>query len=177
MPAPTARARRARLLASLLVLAALGVASYLWLTRKPAANSGRRTSPPALELTTIDGARWTLAALRGKVVLIDFWATWCGPCRDEIPKLVELQRSRAARGLQLLGISMDDDPATVQTFYRELKLNYPVAMGDVALAERFGGVLGLPAKFMIDRHGRMVGRSQARDIAELARELDALMQE
>lgn len=177
MPARSARARRAWFLASLLVLAVLGVTSYLLLTRRPAAISGKRTSPPALELTTLDGARWTLAALRGKVVLIDFWATWCGPCRDEMPKLVELQRSRAARGLQLLGISMDDDPAKVQSFCRELKLNYPVAMGDVALAERFGGVLGLPAKFLIDRDGRMVGRSQARDIAELARELDQLLEE
>ena len=177
MPARPARARRACVLSAVLVLAALGAASYLMSARTPAAIGGERTSPPALELTAIDGARWTLGALRGKVVLIDFWATWCGPCRDEIPKLVELQRSRAGRGLQLLGISMDDDPAKVHSFYRELKMNYPVAMGDVALAERFGGVLGLPAKFVIDRHGRMVGRSHARDIAELARELDQLLQE
>jgi cytochrome c biogenesis protein CcmG/thiol:disulfide interchange protein DsbE len=177
MSARPARVRRTWLLWGLLVLAALGAASYLLSTRTPAAISGTRTSPPALELNAIDGTRVTLAKLRGKVVLIDFWATWCGPCREEIPRLVELQRSRASRGLQLLGISMDDDSATVQRFYSELHMNYPVVMGDVALAERFGGVLGLPVKFLIDRDGRMVGRSHAHDIEELARELDPLLQE
>jgi thiol-disulfide isomerase/thioredoxin len=137
----------------------------------------QRKPAPELQLTTLDGASLTLSALRGKVVLIDFWATWCGPCRDEAPKLVELQREYGPRGVQLVGISMDDDAEKVKAFYREWHMNYPVALGEAAVGERFGGVLGLPAKFLVDKQGRLLGRLDTGDPAQLRPELDRLLAE
>ncbi len=144
------------------------------------ARAVRDAGPPApdFSLVTIDGAPLSLAALRGKVVLVDFWATWCGPCRDEVPHLIDLQRTYASRGVELVGISMDDSAAPVKSFYDQLHMNYPVALGDAALAERFGGVLGLPVKFLIDRAGRIAHKHVGPvEPATLARELDELLAE
>ncbi|MCA9677435.1 MAG: TlpA family protein disulfide reductase [Kofleriaceae bacterium] len=137
-----------------------------------------RPPAPAIALTGLDGAPIDLAALRGKVVVVDFWATWCEPCRDEIPQLIALQRELGPRGVQLVGISMDDTIDDVRAFDRDVHLNYPVGLGDAALGERFGGVLGLPAKFLIDRDGRIADRRVGPvDTAELARALRALLAE
>ncbi len=108
---------------------------------------------PEFVRTDLDHKRLDLNAYRGKVVLLNFWATWCAPCQVEMPSFVAWQRKYGQRGLQVIGISMDDDPALVRQAYRKLKLNYPVAMGDVKLGDLYGGVLGLPITFLIDRHG------------------------
>jgi len=113
------------------------------------------TSVPDFTVTTIDGKKLSLSEYKGKVVLLDFWATWCTPCREEIPHFVEMQNQYGARGFQVIGISMDDDDGPVKKFYEEFKMNYPVAVGDDKLAEKFGGVLGLPVNFLIDREGRI----------------------
>ncbi|MGC9158841.1 MAG: TlpA family protein disulfide reductase [Terracidiphilus sp.] len=94
-----------------------------------------------------------LGAYRGKVVLLDFWASWCAPCLVEMPHFASWQRQYGPRGLQVIGVSMDDDPATALRIYKRQKLNYPVVMGDARLGERYGGVLGLPLTFLIDRQG------------------------
>jgi cytochrome c biogenesis protein CcmG, thiol:disulfide interchange protein DsbE len=170
-------AGRSRTLLTGAALAALGIAGY-WTYVRRHDQERERAFAPVFTLTTLDGAPLRLEALRGKVVLIDFWATWCGPCRDEIPELGELNRIYGPRGVQVVGISMDDDAAPVRAFYRELHMNYPVALGDAALAQRFGGVLGLPVKFLIDRKGRIAGRHDgAMDSATLARELSTLLSE
>ena len=119
-----------------------------------------------------------LTDFRGKVVLLDYWATWCAPCKIEVPHLVELQKKYGPEGLQIVGISMDDDSATVRTFAREFAINYPVALGNAQLAQAYGGVLGLPVAFLIDRNGRIVKRMDGdaklqgldREIGELIRE-------
>jgi cytochrome c biogenesis protein CcmG, thiol:disulfide interchange protein DsbE len=110
---------------------------------------------PDFTLTDLDGHKLTLSDYRGKVVLLDFWATWCGPCRTEIPHFVEMQNKYGPQGFQVIGISMDDDAKPVHGFAQQYKLNYPIAVGDDKLADRFGGVMGLPVNFIIDRQGRI----------------------
>lgn len=113
------------------------------------------TKAPEFVRTDLEHTRLDLNAYRGKVVLLNFWATWCAPCQVEMPTFVAWQNKYGAQGLQIVGVSMDDDPAPVRAAYRKLKLNYPVAMGDVKLGNLYGGVLGLPITFLIDRHGEI----------------------
>jgi cytochrome c biogenesis protein CcmG, thiol:disulfide interchange protein DsbE len=109
-----------------------------------------------------------LADYRGKVVLLNFWATWCAPCLLEMPHFVEWQNRYGAQGLQVLGVSMDDDESPVRSLDKKLRLNYPVTMGDVKLGELYGGILGLPVTYLIDRKGviraRFEGETELRKI-------------
>jgi cytochrome c biogenesis protein CcmG/thiol:disulfide interchange protein DsbE len=119
-----------------------------------------RKKAPEFVRHDLDRKRLDLKAYRGKVVLLNFWATWCAPCQVEMPSFVAWQRTYGPRGLQVIGISMDDDPALVREASDKLKLNYPVAMGDVKLGDLYGGVLGLPMTFLIDRHGEIKAKYQ-----------------
>ncbi len=131
---------------------------------------------PSFSLTDIEGRRLDLASYRGKVVLLDFWATWCAPCREVIPRFVAWQKEYGPRGLQVIGISLDDSPVPVRRFAKELHLNYPVAVGNAALAERYGGILGLPVAFVIDREGRIVSRhSGGANPDAIRREIERLL--
>ena len=122
---------------------------------KPKA-SASGNSAPDFTLTDIDGKKLSLSDYKGKVVLLDFWATWCTPCGEEIPHFVEMQQKYGSQGFQVVGISMDDDAKPVRDFYQKYKMNYPVAVGDDKLAQNFGGVMGLPVNIVIDREGRIV---------------------
>lgn len=113
---------------------------------------------PELSLTDLGGKKLELSSYRGKVVILDFWATWCELCRTEIPRFVDLQNKYRDRGLQIIGISLDDDPKPVRSFYQQFNMNYPVAVGDANVAERYGGILGLPVSFVIDRDGRICAK-------------------
>jgi cytochrome c biogenesis protein CcmG, thiol:disulfide interchange protein DsbE len=117
-----------------------------------------RSLAPEFSLTDLGGKKLKLSSYRGKIVVLDFWATWCTPCRAEIPRLMDLQNKYGDQGLQIIGISLDDDPKAVPVFYRQLKIDYPVAIGDARLAERFGRILGLPVNFVIDRDGRIYAK-------------------
>jgi thiol-disulfide isomerase/thioredoxin len=99
-----------------------------------------------------------LAALRGRVVLLNFWATWCASCQLEIPRFIGWQSKYAAQGLQIIGVSMDDDSAPVAALVRERAVNYPVVMGDEHIGLLYGGVLGLPVTYLIDRRGIVSAR-------------------
>ncbi len=111
-------------------------------------------------LTGLDGQTLRLADFRGEVVLLNFWATWCAPCLVEMPVFANWQKQYGPRGLQAIGISMDDDAAPARRVVERLKLNYPVAMGDERLAALYGGVLGLPLTFVIGRDGVVRARFQ-----------------
>ena len=106
--------------------------------------------------TTLDGRTLRGQELRGKVVIVNFWATWCSPCRAEIPELVTLQK-RYADHLQIIGISEDVEPADhVKRFAAAMSMNYPVIMSTPQLQQVFAGVTGLPTSFSIDRERRIV---------------------
>lgn len=110
---------------------------------------------PDFSRTDLNQGQVSLTAYRGKVVLLNFWATWCSPCLIEVPHFVMWQQTYGERGLQVIGISMDDDPQLVRAAYRRYRLNYPVVMGDEKLGEMYGGIFGLPVTFLIDRKGRI----------------------
>ncbi|MDT7689562.1 MAG: cytochrome c-type biosis protein [Acidobacteriota bacterium] len=109
---------------------------------------------PDIELKTTDGKPLKLSDLRGQVVLMNFWATWCVPCRSEIPGLNEMQRDLAGRGLRVLGVSTSDSADLVREYQKDVRQDYTVALGDDAVAARYAvGVL--PTTFIIDREGRI----------------------
>jgi len=104
----------------------------------------------------LDGETFSMADLRGKVTLVNYWATWCGPCRQEIPQLVALQ-DRYGDQLQVIGISTDEgDPANVRAFAEEFQMNYPVVMATTDINRQFPGVFALPTSFVVDTEGRIV---------------------
>jgi cytochrome c-type biogenesis protein len=110
---------------------------------------------PDFTLTNINGSKLSLADYKGKVVLLDFWATWCGPCRVEIPWFVELQQKYRDQGFVVIGVATRDNAAAVEKFYQQFHLNYPVALGNDELSAQYGGLIGLPTSFVIGRDGRI----------------------
>jgi thiol-disulfide isomerase/thioredoxin len=109
---------------------------------------------PDFELATLDGDTYRMSDRQGKVVIINFWATWCAPCRFEIPELIELQDDYAAEGFEVLGISTDDGGFdVVRPFAEEMKINYPIVVDPGQVSSAFGGIFGLPTTFIVDRNG------------------------
>ncbi|HTW22151.1 MAG TPA: TlpA disulfide reductase family protein [Candidatus Baltobacteraceae bacterium] len=112
-------------------------------------------APPFL-LNDLDGNPISTAAYHGKVVLINFWATWCPPCNEEIPEMIDLA-NKYKDTLQIIGVSMDDDPPPdVRAFARAKKMNYPIVMGSEKLSREYGDIEALPTTFVLDKDGRVV---------------------
>src|SRR5258707_10938719 len=115
---------------------------------------------PEFKLDSIDGKPLTLASAHGKVVLLNFWATWCGPCRAEIPDLIELQQKYKDQ-LQIIGLTVDDDDvAFVKQVVARTRINYPVAMTTPEVRGRYVGVAALPTSFVLDTQGRIAQRHE-----------------
>lgn len=133
---------------------------------------------PDFSLHDLNNQPLDLANYRGKVVVLNFWATWCTPCRGEIPHFVKLQDEYREPGLQVIGISMDDDAKPVLNFYQQFKMNYPVALGNEKIAEAYGGILGLPITFLIGRDGRVRTKYIGEvNMSTLEQEIKTLLQE
>jgi thiol-disulfide isomerase/thioredoxin len=113
---------------------------------------------PAFELKSIpDGKATTLAEFRGKAVLLNFWATWCGPCKIEMPWLVDLQKKYGPQGLQIVGVAMDDtSDKEIADFAHKMGVNYVVLKGTEKVGDLYGGIDRLPLTYFVDRSGRVV---------------------
>ena len=119
-----------------------------------------KSSPaPDFTLDSLDGKSMRLSDLRGKAVLLNFWATWCGPCKIETPWLVELQNQYGSQGLQVVGVAMDDSGKDeIAKFAKDMGVNYPVLLGKEAVGDAYGGVPALPESFFIGRDGKIVDK-------------------
>ena len=139
---------------------------------------GKEKSEPTLSLApdftlkTLDGREVALSKLKGKVILLDFWATWCGPCRESIPHLIQLYKTYQKNGLEVIGMNMDKgDINTVKHFVKSMDIPYPIVMTPDH-AERSYGITGLPATILIDRKGR-IREKIAGYTSEIAKQLTA----
>ena len=119
--------------------------------------SGRDQPAPDFALATLSGETFRLSEQRGKVVVLNFWATWCPPCREEIPDFVALQHEFRDRGVVFVGVSEDEEgEAVVRPFAEEYGINYPIVFDDGTLTTRFEGVTGYPTTYLIDQEGRIL---------------------
>jgi peroxiredoxin len=139
--------------------------------RPPVKEAGKRKIAPDFALKDVDGKTVRLSDYKGKVVLLDFWATWCGPCKIEIPWFMEFERKYKDRGFAVLGVSMDDDGwQAVRPFIQEVGMNYRVMVGNDQTGDQYGGIDALPKTFLIDRDGRVasehIGVASRRDFED-----------
>jgi cytochrome c biogenesis protein CcmG/thiol:disulfide interchange protein DsbE len=143
--------------------------------------SQESTSAPNFSLKTLGGQEITLSELKGKVILLDFWATWCGPCKESIPHLVQIYKTNQEKGFELIGMSMDKkgEADTVRHFVRSMDIPYPIIMTPEDVARNYG-IKGLPTTILIDKEGKIrekivgfnssIARQMAAKVAELASE-------
>jgi len=109
---------------------------------------------PDFKLEKVGGGMAKLSEYKGKIIILDFWATWCPPCRKEIPDFVELQKEYGDKGLVILGISLDQNPKkALPPFMKKYKINYPILLTDGKVDKAYGGVSGIPTTFIIDQKG------------------------
>ena len=133
-------------------------------------------SAPQFVRSDLSGHTVDLRSYRGKVVLLNFWATWCASCQVELPRFDEWQKKYGPQGLQILTVSMDDGDAPVRKAVRRLRLGLPVVMGDARLGEAYGGVLGLPVTFLIGRDGVITARVEGEtDLNTLESQVKSLL--
>lgn len=125
---------------------------------------------PALKFKDLDGKDVALSDLKGKVVFLNFWATWCDPCRIEIPWLIAMQAKYGPKGFTVVGVAMDDEGKSVVAPFlakerfdvdgQKLPMTYPIVLGTDDAADKFGGILGYPTSFLISRDGRVIQKFQ-----------------
>ena len=132
------------------------------------ADKSKLPDAPDVSFKDLDGRDVSLASFKGRPVLVNFWATWCEPCRIEIPWLIEFQQKYSARGFTILGVAMDDGGKTAVAPFvakekfdvdgKQLPMNYPIVLGSDAITDKFGGLIGLPTSVLVSKDGRIVKR-------------------
>ncbi|MFZ0638321.1 MAG: TlpA disulfide reductase family protein [Candidatus Acidiferrales bacterium] len=156
------------------------------MTSKASPNANKPNEPD-VTFPELQGGNLPLPSLQGKVVLVNFWATWCEPCREEIPWLIEFQDKYANQGFTILGVAMDEegkkvvDPFVQKTEFdvdgKQETMSYPIMLGNEDLAEKFGGLIGLPTSVLISRDGKVVKRFIGEvDKGELQTEIEKQLQ-
>jgi len=139
----------------------IAVAGIFWLAGPLQQARAATTAAPEWQLNDPDGKPVKLSDFKGKVVILDFWATWCPPCRAEIPGFIALQKQYAGQGLTVVGVSLDTDGASVvKAFVKRAGMNYPIVIGDEKIASDYGGITAIPATFVLDRNGNIVTSHQ-----------------
>lgn len=157
------------LCALLLCVAGLCAQTPPELVQKPA---------PTFVRNDLAGQKIALEKYRGKVVLLNFWATWCAGCQVELPKFSAWQKKYGAQGFSVLAVSMDDTVTPVRKTVRRLQLDFPVVMGDAQLGEVYGGLLGLPVTYLIDREGKIIAKFNGdSDLEEMERTIQAALRQ
>lgn len=152
---------------AILAIAILGMLSFgKWVDRQRQKRTAtslvgdvRGVQAPDFELVSLDGQKVKLSDFKGKAVVLNFWATWCAPCKIEMPWFVDLQKQYGSDGLAIVGVAMDDsDPQKIAQFASRMGVNYPVLLGTNNVSELYGDVEYLPTTFYINRQGKIVGK-------------------
>lgn len=156
------------LLSAVIAVAAAWLLQNTWLSGAGGGSTpGSLPDAPDVTFSTLDGKTLRLADYRGQVVLVNFWATWCGPCRIEMPWFIEFQRQYGEKGFTILGVAMDDNPSVVGPWLEKERfevdgqpatINYPIVIGNDDIANRFGGIIGMPTTLVISRDGKLAKR-------------------
>lgn len=157
LPFPGPIARRTVILGLLL---AAGPIVPSVVAQKGHSSDAEPPEAPNFTLDTLGGDTFRLRDHRGEVVVLNFWATWCPPCRREIPDFVKLQRELGDRGLQFVGVALERSAGSeeVRAFAEKMNMNYPIGLGDGTIARKYGGVRGLPRTFVIGPEGKVRGQ-------------------
>jgi len=154
----------------------LFAAALAWHSCTPSGAPGSAEGAAELTGKTLDGKTVSLSDYKGKVVLVDFWATWCGPCIVEIPELVKLQAGLGPKGFVILGVSMDEDAADVARFVKAKNFNYPVVLNGGERAPKGWVVPGLPTAYLIGRDGKVLLRKfGSKSVEKLAADVEAAL--
>jgi len=151
------------------LLLAVAVASVTSCGRKGVETTQSvQASEPDVTFLDLQGNKVSLSSLKGKMVLVNFWATWCEPCRVEIPWMIDFQRKYGSKGFTMLGVAMDDDgKKVVDPFVQKTQfdvdgsataMDYPIVLGNDEIASKFGGLIGLPTSVLISRDGKVIKR-------------------
>jgi thiol-disulfide isomerase/thioredoxin len=135
-------------------------------TKQPDGVARAVTPESSLQIPTLEGSTVTVDQYRGKVVLVNFWATWCAPCRTEIPWLIEFNQKYGPKGLVILGVAMDDEGnKVVQPYVQSQRfdvnghpeaMSYQILLGNTKIADKFGGILGMPTSMLYSRDGKKI---------------------
>lgn len=139
--------------------------------KRPVAGANMAPPPgtmkaPAFTLTSIDGSNVSLDRYQGRVKIINFWATWCPPCREEIPSFVALQTRYRPRGLEIIGLSIDRDPEVVKAFAKANGINYACLMANETIQQAYGGIRSIPTTFLVGKRGYVFRKYQGSRSAE-----------